>query len=79
MESHWHSQSGTNVWRDGAQNVRHFGARDTHGFASSAMPIPPTSSQVANAKIVYGGQGVLADVNTKGWIARVFDSNWWPF
>ncbi|MBL1277403.1 MAG: flagellar basal body L-ring protein FlgH [Ectothiorhodospiraceae bacterium] len=37
------------------------------------------SSQVANAKIVYGGQGVLADVNTKGWIARVFDSNWWPF
>ena len=37
------------------------------------------SSQVANAKIVYGGQGVLADANSKGWIARVFDSNWWPF
>jgi len=37
------------------------------------------SSQVANAKIIYGGQGVLADVNTKGWLQRVFDSNWWPF
>ncbi len=37
------------------------------------------SSQVANAKIIYGGQGVLADANTKGWLQRVFDSNWWPF
>lgn len=37
------------------------------------------STQVANARIVYGGQGVLAEANTKGWIQRVFDSNWWPF
>ena len=37
------------------------------------------STQVANARIIYGGQGVLADANTKGWIQRVFDSNWWPF
>ncbi len=37
------------------------------------------SSQVANAKIVYGGQGVLAESNTKGWLQRVFDSSWWPF
>ncbi len=37
------------------------------------------SSQVANAKIIYGGQGVLADANTKGWLQRIFDSNWWPF
>lgn len=37
------------------------------------------SSQVANAKIIYGGQGVLADANSKGWLQRIFDSNWWPF
>ena len=37
------------------------------------------STQVANARIVYGGQGVLADVNSKGWLQRVFDSNYWPF
>lgn len=37
------------------------------------------STKVANAKIIYGGQGVLADANSKGWLARMFDSNWWPF
>lgn len=37
------------------------------------------SSQVADAHIVYGGQGVLADANNKGWLSRVFDSPWWPF
>lgn len=37
------------------------------------------SSQVADAHIVYGGQGVLADANSKGWLSRVFDSPWWPF
>lgn len=37
------------------------------------------STQVANARIVYGGQGVLADANSKGWLHRMFDSNWWPF
>lgn len=37
------------------------------------------SSQVANARIVYGGQGVLAEANSKGWLQRVFDGNWWPF
>ena len=48
-----------------------------------ASDVTPTntvfSTQVANARIIYGGQGVLADANTKGWIQRVFDSNWWPF
>jgi flagellar L-ring protein precursor FlgH len=48
-----------------------------------AADVTPTntvfSTQVANARIVYGGQGVLAEANTKGWIQRVFDSNWWPF
>lgn len=37
------------------------------------------SSQVADAHIVYGGQGVLAESNTKGWLQRVFDGPWWPF
>lgn len=37
------------------------------------------SGQVANARIVYGGQGVLAESNTKGWGQRFFDGPWWPF
>lgn len=37
------------------------------------------SAQVANAKIIYGGQGVLADANSKGWMHKFFDSSWWPF
>jgi flagellar L-ring protein precursor FlgH len=37
------------------------------------------STQVADAVIAYGGQGTLADANTKGWLARFFDSKWMPF
>jgi flagellar L-ring protein precursor FlgH len=37
------------------------------------------SSQIANAKIVYGGQGQIADVNKKGWLHKFVDSAWWPF
>ena len=37
------------------------------------------SEQIANARIVYGGQGVLADVNEKGWLQKVLDGKWWPF
>ncbi len=37
------------------------------------------SSQVADARIVYGGQGMLAEANGKGWMQRVFDGPWWPF
>ncbi|HEC20398.1 MAG TPA: flagellar basal body L-ring protein FlgH [Gammaproteobacteria bacterium] len=37
------------------------------------------SSQVANARIIYGGQGVLAEANSKGWLQRLFDGSWWPF
>jgi flagellar L-ring protein precursor FlgH len=37
------------------------------------------SSQLANARFVYGGQGVIAEANTKGWLQRALDSNWWPF
>ncbi|MES1192174.1 MAG: flagellar basal body L-ring protein FlgH [Steroidobacter sp.] len=37
------------------------------------------STKVANATISYGGQGALADANTKGWLARFFDSALSPF
>jgi flagellar L-ring protein FlgH len=39
--------------------------------------IPSTS--VADATIVYSEDGTLADANTKGWLARFFDSKWMPF
>lgn len=37
------------------------------------------STQVANAKIAYGGNGVVANSNEMGWLARFFNSTWWPF
>ncbi len=38
-----------------------------------------SSSRVADATISYGSQGVLASANSKGWLARFFDSKWLPF
>lgn len=37
------------------------------------------SYRLADAKILYGGTGTLADSNTKSWLARIFDSPWMPF
>lgn len=37
------------------------------------------STNVANAQIIYGGTGALADANTQGWLTRMFNSAWWPF
>lgn len=37
------------------------------------------STQVANAQIVYGGEGVIASANSMGWLERFFQSSWWPF
>jgi len=37
------------------------------------------SSQVADAKIAYGGKGALADANAPGWLSRFFNSPWTPF
>ncbi|HTP39375.1 MAG TPA: flagellar basal body L-ring protein FlgH [Steroidobacteraceae bacterium] len=37
------------------------------------------SYKVADANIEYGGSGTLADSNTKSWLARFFDSKWFPF
>ena len=37
------------------------------------------STLVADAKISYTGNGMLDEVNGNGWLARVFNSKWWPF
>lgn len=37
------------------------------------------SSQVANARIAYGGKGALADANRMGFLARFFNHPWVPF
>ena len=37
------------------------------------------SFRVANAQIVYGGEGVIADANRMGWQARFFNGPMWPF
>jgi len=37
------------------------------------------SSKVANAQIVYGGRGALAQSNAMGWLARFFNSRLMPY
>lgn len=37
------------------------------------------STKVANARIAYVGEGMLADANQQGWLGRFFNSKWWPF
>ncbi len=37
------------------------------------------SSRVADVRIVYAGQGALADANAQGWLSRFFNSPLWPF
>ena len=36
------------------------------------------SRKIANARIYYGGGGVVAESNSKGWLARFFDSPVFP-
>ena len=38
-----------------------------------------SSNRVADARIIYAGNGVLADANTTGWLNRFFLSPLWPF
>ncbi len=37
------------------------------------------STRIAQADIVYSGQGPLAQANAMGWLARFFNSPLWPF
>jgi flagellar L-ring protein precursor FlgH len=37
------------------------------------------SAQVADARITYSGEGMIANANRPGWLARFFNSSWWPF
>ncbi len=37
------------------------------------------STQVADARIAYSGEGMIASANHPGWLARFFNSAWWPF
>lgn len=37
------------------------------------------SNQIADARITYGGSGLLADANKAGWLTRVLTSPLWPF
>lgn len=37
------------------------------------------STQVADAQIIYGGTGAIADANAPGWLNRIFQSPLWPF
>lgn len=37
------------------------------------------STKVADANIIYVGDGTLDDANSQGWLARFFNGKWWPF
>ncbi|MCK7548242.1 flagellar basal body L-ring protein FlgH [Marinobacter koreensis] len=36
------------------------------------------SNRIADARIAYGGTGDLDQSNRMGWVARFFNSEWWP-
>jgi flagellar L-ring protein precursor FlgH len=38
-----------------------------------------SSRKIANAMIVYAGEGAIDDANTMGWLARFFSSRFFPF
>ncbi|NRD72010.1 flagellar basal body L-ring protein FlgH [Shewanella sp. VB17] len=37
-----------------------------------------SSQRIADARIIYGGQGAIADSNAMGWASRYFSSPWFP-
>lgn len=38
-----------------------------------------SSDKVADATIMYTGNGAMADASKMGWLARIIYSPWWPF
>ncbi len=36
------------------------------------------STKIADARIAYSGTGEFASANRQGWLARFFNSEWWP-
>ena len=47
------------------------------------VDISPTntvsSAKIANAEIIVGGNGTVANAGKQGWLGRFFNSEWWPF
>ncbi|WP_028108955.1 flagellar basal body L-ring protein FlgH [Ferrimonas futtsuensis] len=37
-----------------------------------------SSQRIADARIIYGGKGAIADSNSMGWASRYFNSPWFP-
>ncbi|MDO6679630.1 MULTISPECIES: flagellar basal body L-ring protein FlgH [unclassified Shewanella] len=37
-----------------------------------------SSQRIADARIIYGGQGAISDSNQMGWASRYFSSPWFP-
>lgn len=37
------------------------------------------SNQIADSRITYSGTGDFAEVNRQGWLAKLFNSRYWPF
>ncbi|WP_339805484.1 flagellar basal body L-ring protein FlgH [uncultured Marinobacter sp.] len=37
-----------------------------------------SSNRIADARIAYGGTGDFDQANQMGWVARFFNSEWWP-
>lgn len=61
---------------DGSEFIRLSGiVRPIDISVSNILP----SSKVADATIMYTGDGSLADTNKPGWISRVLSSPWFPF
>ncbi len=61
---------------EGSEHIRFAGVVRPEDVRSDNTVL---SSQVADARIIYGGTGALADANRAGWLTRVFQSPWWPF
>ncbi|MDH3354510.1 MAG: flagellar basal body L-ring protein FlgH [Chromatiales bacterium] len=38
-----------------------------------------SSAKIANAEIIVGGNGTVANAAKQGWLGRFFNSDWWPF